>query len=151
MDFTKDFSSYESSCPVTGGSEPVRQGIDQFFITMPDHISEFGKIARVACRQSFTPGFSFTKYLLFHPVAAPEPVDCRLDRIRVHVPHDLADKLFLPAQRAMSGNGLGCNHGIQQRLGKSDTVQLVDRQVDELFTERLQGQEFALSGRFTGL
>lgn len=144
MDFAKHLTPRQLALFVTRRREPVRYGLGKPVAATTDHFEELVKVISAWGGQSITPELCVAKDLFANSVVAAECCDCCPDRFRVGFPHDFADKLFLPAQRAVSLHRLRSQDGIQQIFLKPNAMQLIGRQIDQLFAECLEGQVLAL-------
>ena len=98
-----------------------------------------------------TPALCRRKVLLIHPVITAEPIQRFLYGRCIHLPHDLADKLLLPPERAMGLDALGFDNLFLQVLVGVDAANLLLTQRDQLFAKFLQRQVLALFLTLAGL
>ena len=84
-------------------------------------------------------------------VVAVVPRKRGFDWRRVDASHQLADQLFLPAQRAVTTHPPCGDNGLFQPLVQVDFVELLAGKPNQLLAKRLQAQVLTLSSRLAGL
>jgi len=82
-----------------------------------------------------------------HPI---EDVELRLNRRRIDMPHDLADVLLLPPQRAILGDLATGRDSCPQVVRQLHTLELRIRKLNEFFAQRLQRFYIAFLLAFAG-